>query len=277
MRFKVESEMPYQKGYGWQKTAEGLAVVEVANNIWGVTFPDADVGFNVNSPNIWIVRGKHAAIVDTGWGEKKEMQGVRTVLRGLGRPKIDVIITTHDHLDHSGGVDELQERTKGKILDTSSGKNIDLGYEVSLKIIPTPGHTPESICVLEGKRNILFTGDTILGSMDTVSVDEEGMRDYMESLHRLQDLHPSLICPGHGPVIDNPDHKLKEMINYRLEREAQIIEQIKMGNETVRSIARALYPQEVWGIAPRQVEAHLFYLIEQGRVSEENGKYLLSS
>ena len=56
------------------------------------------------------------------------------------------------------------------------------------------------------------------------------LSDYMESLRRLRDL-PNLrvICPGHGPLIDDPLPYIDGYISHREQREREIVEQLASG------------------------------------------------
>src|SRR5688572_31670150 len=110
--------------------------------------------------------------------EEAEMQGL----------KIKYIIETHLHADFVSGHRELADRTGAEIVfsekagatfphrKVKDGDEITIG-KVKLKILETPGHTPESICVLvtdrgagedargpsrsgPGKQKLL-TGDTL--------------------------------------------------------------------------------------------------------------------
>jgi hydroxyacylglutathione hydrolase len=72
----------------------------------------------------------------------------------------------------------------------------------SLKIIPTPGHTPGSICLYSSKDHLLFTGDTLFAQGGVGRTDLSGGNPALlrQSLTRLFQLPPkTVIRPGHGP------------------------------------------------------------------------------
>jgi glyoxylase-like metal-dependent hydrolase (beta-lactamase superfamily II)/rhodanese-related sulfurtransferase len=92
--------------------------------------------------------------------------------------KIKYIIETHLHADFVSGHRELSERTGAEIVFSRTaqatfkhravkdGEELKLG-KVVLRIMDTPGHTPESICILvtdtavSDKPQKILTGDTL--------------------------------------------------------------------------------------------------------------------
>lgn len=83
--------------------------------------------------------------------------------------------------------------------------------DVSIKVIHTPGHTPESSCFLlsdrDGRDIAVFTGDTLfigeVGRPDlatSTGVTEEDLAGMLfDSLQKLKVLKPSVrIYPAHG-------------------------------------------------------------------------------
>ncbi len=80
-------------------------------------------------------------------------------------------IDTHTHADHRSGVFELAELTGARVVmhrnapapnvhvHVEDGRTIALG-SVELRVLHTPGHTPDGISLVAGDR--VFTGDTLL-------------------------------------------------------------------------------------------------------------------
>src|SRR5438270_10791986 len=83
-------------------------------------------------------------------------------------------------------------------------ERIDLGGR-QLEIIFTPGHTPDSLCLLDRKHGLLFTGDTLYPGPIYLFIPEPDFAAYARSASRLGHLAPSLklLLPGHNvPVAE---------------------------------------------------------------------------
>ena len=145
---------------------------------------------------------REAAVVDPGSPATRELRALerhRLVLR--------YIINTHDHYDHTGGNAELARYTGADIamhraarsrrdITLEDGDMLMLG-DLALRIIHTPGHTRDSICILAGKE--LMTGDTLfVGKVGGTGYGQDA-RDEYDSLHlKLMTLPPETrVWPGH--------------------------------------------------------------------------------
>ena len=115
------------------------------------------------------------------------------------------IISTHNHFDHIAANEELAIKTKAKKLlfqtntcdiPVSDQEILNFGNS-TLKFIHTPGHTPDSMCVLVNEK-CLFTGDTLfVGALGRIFY-EGGEIDQKESLKKIFNLNPQItIYPGH--------------------------------------------------------------------------------
>ena len=159
-----------------------------------------------------------AAIIDPDRDIQKYLDAAQN--RNL---TITYIIDTHLHADHVSGNTDLAERTGADIYvhETSGAEYphktlkhddvIELG-NIRMKVLHTPGHTPESITLLVSDTTraeepwLALTGDTLfvgdIGRPDLVGVEAaRGLADNMyESLfEKILPLNDSLlIYPGHG-------------------------------------------------------------------------------
>ena len=121
--------------------------------------------------------------------------------------KLKYVICTHDHYDHTDGARELAGQSSALIamhrntgdradLPLDDGEELALGA-LTLKIIYTPGHTPDSICVL--CDDILLTGDTLfVGKVGGTDLGRGARAEY-DSLHdKLMKLpEGTRVYPGH--------------------------------------------------------------------------------
>jgi glyoxylase-like metal-dependent hydrolase (beta-lactamase superfamily II) len=72
---------------------------------------------------------------------------------------------------------------------THDGDRIDLGGR-SLKVIATPGHTPDSISLFDSANGLLFTGDTYYPGTIWLYRPETNLEAYGSSIRRLAALVP---------------------------------------------------------------------------------------
>jgi glyoxylase-like metal-dependent hydrolase (beta-lactamase superfamily II) len=117
-------------------------------------------------------------------------------------------IDTHTHADHSSACKVMRERYGVKVVmhHATEAPYIDRGVDdgdeipfgrLSLRVIATPGHTKDAMCLLFQDR--IFTGDTLLiggcGRTDLPGGDAEKQ---FESLRKLEALADQLrVYPGH--------------------------------------------------------------------------------
>jgi len=113
------------------------------------------------------------------------------------------VLNTHSHYDHASGNAHFQRAHRALVVAyddpadrrVEDGDIIDLGRS-SLRVFHTPGHTPDSICILAGKR--LITGDTLFVGKVGGTYSREEARVEFESLKRLMTLPDEIeVWPGH--------------------------------------------------------------------------------
>ena len=95
-----------------------------------------------------------------------------------------------------------------------------------IRVLATPGHTSDSLCFhlpQDGPHGSVLTGDTILGSGTTVLDYPDGtLRDYLDSLDRLERLGPATVLPAHGPVLPALDAVARAYRDHRQGRLEQV-------------------------------------------------------
>jgi hydroxyacylglutathione hydrolase len=146
-----------------------------------------------------------AAIIDPSW----DLDDVFHALKKNGW-HAKYVINTHTHFDHVLGNDQVAEVTGAKIVQyknsqlekhvaVSDGDVIEIG-SVRLRVIHTPGHSKDSMCLLLDGQ-LIFTGDTLFvgncGRTDLPGSDPAEM--YHSLFDRLGKLDENLVVyPGHN-------------------------------------------------------------------------------
>jgi len=80
------------------------------------------------------------------------------------------------------------------------GEEIDLG-DRQLRVIDTPGHSPDGICLFDERHGVLFAGDTLMEGALYAHYDESSLPDLRDSAAKLAALEAPvhMICAGHIP------------------------------------------------------------------------------
>ncbi len=155
--------------------------------------------FRYHSDNLgYLVFGERSAIaVDGG--------AVADILKFLQARRLELlhVTNTHDHYDHTMGNDDLLKRTQATYLAPAElakkGKVILEGEKIV--IVPTPGHTGDSVCFHVG--NALVSGDTLFnGTIGNCFTGD--LRSFYRSVRKLMTLpDDTVIFAGHDYVRDS--------------------------------------------------------------------------
>jgi glyoxylase-like metal-dependent hydrolase (beta-lactamase superfamily II) len=168
---------------------------------------------------------KEAAVVDPGHGVDKILQQIRQL-----NVNVKYIVNTHSHGDHTSGNAELKEKTQAKIVaHAKSPRPKDIAVKdqdtlqlgkLSVKVIHTPGHTPDGICLLVDNK--LITGDTLfVGECGRTDLEGSSSEDMYHSLFdKILTLDDGIeVYPGHD-YGKKPSSTIgyERKTNYTLER-----------------------------------------------------------
>ena len=164
-------------------------------------------------------------VIDPAWDAKFLLEEAKK-----NNLKINAILITHGHFDHTNGVEDLlkaldipvyineheadffnQYEIKWgaeNVKETKSGDRLKIG-SIEIEFVHTPGHTPGSQCFLI--HNHLVSGDTLFingcGRCDLPGGNVEQMFDTIyNKLMRMPD--DTLIFPGHN-YADKKSDELK--------------------------------------------------------------------
>ena len=227
--------------------------------------------------NTWILRGSSSvAVVDPGPLLPEHLQAVLDLVASYDA-RVEVVLLTHGHHDHSDGAAWFATRAGCAIRSVNPAFHLpDTPGSLSdgdlvavdglrLQVLTTPGHTADSVCFYLPDEGSLLTGDTVLGRGTSVVAHPDGaLGPYLDSLRRLQTV-PGVnrLLPGHGPVLDNPAEVLAYYLHHRAERLDQVRAAVAAGATTPEQVVHAVYADVdpiLWPAAERSVRAQLDYL-----------------
>ena len=155
------------------------------------------------------------------------------------------------------------------------------------RTIHCPGHSPGLICFYWPEKRILFTGDHLLKEITPnpiLNVPEypssprfQSLKEYLNSLKKIEQLGISLVLPGHGEEVQDAKGLIQKVFAHHQKRMDLVLTLLTKGAKTPYEIAMDLFPGvptfEVFlGIS--EAVGHLEILREKGsvRVKEKEGK-----
>ena len=256
--------------------------------------------FTASGTCSYVVGRGGVAVIDPGPADAGH---VEALLADLGPERVEAIVVTHTHRDHSPGARLLRALTGAPIvgcgphraarelaenelpaLDASADREHRPDRELAdgeslhgdgwtLTALATPGHTMNHLAFALPQENTLFSGDHVMAwSTSIVAPPDGSMQAYMASLDRLREREETLYWPGHGGPVRDPRRFVRGLAAHRRQREAAIRARLAAGDEDIRAIVGAVYQglsPKLLGAAALSVYAHLEDLVERGLVATD--------
>ena len=253
--------------------------------------------------NTYVLGEDRLVVIDPGPDDPAHLAALLAV---IGKRQVDHILVTHSHRDHSPLAPHLAAKTGAPVLAfgdhhagrsavmaglardglVGGGEGIDAGFHPDetladgdviagdwgrITALHTPGHIGNHLCFAWGE--VVFSGDHVMGwASSLVSPPDGDLTDFMASCARLQAQSAARYFPGHGAPVADPAGRLDWLITHRRGREAQIVEALQTGADTVSAITRQCYTDVAPALRPaaeRNVLAHLIDLCQRGLVTAD--------
>ena len=208
------------------------------------------IGPPLMSVFLYVVDG---LVIDTG---QRNMQKV--VVELLNEKKLDQILLTHHHEDHSGNAFVLGKRHQISVTGHPlTAEKMRSGYNIlpyqryvwgkadAVKAIPfkeiietdnfqfkpihTPGHSKDHTVYLEEKNGWLFSGDLYLADRIKYFRSDERLNDQIASLKNILEFDYEVLFCGHNPCLENGKARLKNKLQFLEDLYGKIHLQIQKG------------------------------------------------
>jgi glyoxylase-like metal-dependent hydrolase (beta-lactamase superfamily II) len=218
-----------------------------------VTRIRADNGgpFTLTGTNTWVLGRDPCWVVDPGPALADHLDAIESVAAQRGGA--GGVAVTHGHNDHTEAVPAVLERL-----------GVALG-DGPLERVPLPGHSDDHVVFVWG--DVCCAGDAVLGEGSVFVAGD--MAAYLAGLEALRERDLRLICPGHGPPVLDPNAKLTQYLDHRLDRERRLLEALRDGVRGEDALLDAAWddaPAHLRGAAALTMYAHMRKLAGENRL-----------
>jgi glyoxylase-like metal-dependent hydrolase (beta-lactamase superfamily II) len=278
--------------------------IAVADGLVRITAPNSGP-YTFTGTNSFVAGRDRVVVIDPGPDSEPHLVALKSAIGGR---RVEAIVLTHTHKDHSALAPRLKAETSAPIWfggqhrpsrpkrwalerDPIAG-DIDRGLVpdrvltdgerlafggVPVEVIATPGHCSNHLCFGLVGTDLLLSGDHVMGWNSTVvPVPDGSMADYLQSLEKVIGSPYTTYHPAHGgPIADGRNFALA-LQAHREMRNDQIRAAVKLGVRSLKEIRRRLYPMLGWallGAAWMTLRAHAEYLEQRGEIKIKMGLY----
>ena len=199
---------------------------------------------------VYLLKSKDGGTCLIDAGTKDSARVIHEKLKALDAWPVDKIVFTHSHWDHTQGIGFLRakaaetgyspevfasEKAMAYLADQSynvcfgtdqapfqnidgvcglkNGDKIDVGRNLSITIIDTPGHMVDHISIWDESSGNIMVGDAIgMKWLDNLIISNPNSsfwneKDYLHSIALLKSLAPRTISLAHFGCLDDQDAK----------------------------------------------------------------------
>jgi recombination protein RecT len=267
--------------------------VPLRRNLMRLTAPNAGMMTGPGTNTYIVGEPGEYLVIDPGPALPTHVERIAAVV-GDG---LRTIVCTHSHPDHSPGAPMLRDLLgrhvpilglasgpdarahSGFVPDRelADGERLRVG-DATLRVVHTPGHAANHLCLVLEEDRLLFSGDHVLNGSTTVVDPPDGkMVAYLDSLRRLAAEPVDFILPAHGHVLGPAVPAMERLIAHRLAREAKVAAALqRAGSGTLDSLVPLAYDDvspALYPVAKRSLLAHLEKLAADGRADRDGERW----
>ncbi len=182
--------------------------------------------------NTYVIKDELTLLIDPGLENYLGLRLEEMRAGGIDARDIDLIALTHLHPDHCDATTALKEISGAKValhssqleyldimaeeasrflgIGTAKKFEVDFVLEESLnlgntelRILHTPGHSPESICFYAPAKKTLICGDLVFEkSVGRTDLPFGSTEELKSSINTVSTLDTEFLLPGHGAIIE---------------------------------------------------------------------------
>ena len=152
------------------------------------------------------------------------------------------------------------------------------------RVLHTPGHTADHVCLHDPEHGVLLAGDhvlpTITPHISGLGRDADPLGTYLASLEEIAELRGvKRVLPAHGHPFEDVAVRARAIARHHRERLDRLVDIGRsLGRASVQAYSQQLFQERSWGpMAESETYAHLEHLRLQGRAeqsSEPGGRLL---